>query len=197
MRSPLTLLRDARLARLLTRSQRGDREALRELYRSLYPPVCRYVRGRVGSAAEAEDVVSQVFLRLVARLHELKAERGTVLAYVLRSARNLLVDRARAAGSAAREPLSAVEGLADPDRRSAQQELEREEQTRALRARLAQLTPEARELLRLRFADELGYAEIAALLELSEAAVRQRVSRALRELREGWPAAATRGVPTP
>jgi len=49
---------------------------------------------------------------------------------------------------------------------------------------LAGLPEGTRELLALRFADGLRWAEIAAVLGESEPALRQRSSRALRELRE-------------
>ena len=55
------------------------------------------------------------------------------------------------------------------------------------RERLAQieaLPSEDRELIALRYADGLRHGEIAQLLGISEAAVRQRVSRALRGLRQ-------------
>jgi RNA polymerase sigma-70 factor (ECF subfamily) len=62
------------------------------------------------------------------------------------------------------------------------------EQGEALRAELAALPNDALELLLLRFVDELPYADIAQVLELTEAAVRQRVSRVIRELRATWAA---------
>jgi RNA polymerase sigma-70 factor, ECF subfamily len=48
---------------------------------------------------------------------------------------------------------------------------------------LASLAPDLRELLALRYADGLSHAEIAGVLGLREAAVKQRVSRAVRDLR--------------
>ena len=59
-----------------------------------------------------------------------------------------------------------------------------------LRRRLAGLPEATRELLALRFADGLRWSEIAVVLGDSEAAVRQRSSRALRELRESLGGAA-------
>ncbi len=181
MRDPLTFLRDARLARLLTRSQRGDREAFRQLYRALYGPVSQFVRRRTASAADAEDVVAQVFLQLVASLAQLDSSRGRVLGFALCAARNLLIDRARARAVA--EQGAPVPELRAPTQQDA---VERDEELAALRARVAELPEDAQELLRLRFVEELGYAEISQVLGTSEATVRQRVSRAVRQLRKTW-----------
>jgi RNA polymerase sigma-70 factor (ECF subfamily) len=53
----------------------------------------------------------------------------------------------------------------------------------AVRAELTKLPLEAQELLALRFGDELRYSQIAEILNVSEVAVRQRISRLLRDLR--------------
>lgn len=184
-------LRDAWLSRLVVRSQRGDREAFRDLYRALYGPVSRYVRQRVSSAADAEDLVGQVFFRLLESLERIDPKRGSVLAYALSMARNALVDDARA--RAGRVPEEAAAAIPD----SGAGPLERlvgAEDTQRLRAELARLPPETRELLMLRFGDGLRFAEVAQVMGLSEAAVRQRTSRAVRELRARWDAGPTRGA---
>lgn len=173
-------LREARLAWLVHRSQRGDREAFRHLYRLLHGPVARFVGRRVRSAADAEDLVAEVFARLFESLDRVDGRRGTVLAYALAAARNAVVDRARLGTPTNLDALCVpvpeqapdpVEGIA------ARQERER------LRACLAGLPAEVRELLALRFGEELRHAEIALVMNLTEAAVRQRLSRAIRELR--------------
>jgi RNA polymerase sigma-70 factor, ECF subfamily len=183
-------LRDAWLSRLLVRSQRGDREAFRELYRALYGPVSRYLRRRVPSAADAEELVGQVFFRLLESLDRVDPRKGTVLVYALSMARNALVDEARSrAGLVPEEAAAAV-----PD--SGAGPLERlmgDEDARRVRSELAKLPAETRELLMLRFGDGLRFAEIAQVLGLSEAAVRQRTSRAVRELRSRWDAGLARG----
>jgi RNA polymerase sigma-70 factor (ECF subfamily) len=172
-------IRDVRLAWLVSRSQRGDRDAFRRLYRLLHGPVSRYVGRRVRPPQDAEDVVAEVFTRLVESLDRIDARRTTVLAYALAAARNAVVDRARK-GGASPDPLSlpAPEAPPDPGER-----LEARQSLDALRACVERQPGEVRELLSLRYGDDLRHAEIAAVMELSEAAVRQRLSRAVRELR--------------
>jgi RNA polymerase sigma-70 factor (ECF subfamily) len=184
-------LRDAWLSRLVVRGQRGDREAFRDLYRALYGPVSRYVRRRVHSAADAEDLVGQVFFRLLESLARIEPRRGSVLAYALSMARNALVDHAR--GRAGMVPEEAAAAIPD----AAAGPLERlmgAEDTERIRSELARLPAETRELLMLRFGDGLRFAEVAQVLGLSEAAVRQRTSRAVRELRARWDADPERGA---
>jgi RNA polymerase sigma-70 factor (ECF subfamily) len=184
-------LRDAWLSRLVVRSQRGDREAFRELYRALYPPVSRYLRRRVPNVADAEELENQVFFRLLESLERLESRRGSVLAYALSMARNALVDEVRRrAGQVPEEAAVAVPDLqAGPLER-----LLGQEDTERVRTELARLPAETRELLMLRFGDGLRFAEVAQVLGLSEAAVRQRTSRAVRELRARWDEGPERGA---
>lgn len=183
-------LRDAWLSRLVLRSQRGDREAFRDLYRALYGPVSRYVHRRVPSAADAEDLVGQVFFRLLESLDRIEPRRGSVLSYTLSMARNALVDNARSrAGMVPEEAAAAVPdtGMGPLERLVGEEDAER------VRLELARLPAETRELLMLRFGDGLRFAEVAQVMGLSEAAVRQRTSRAVRELRARWDAGPARG----
>lgn len=184
-------LRDAWLSRLVVRAQRGDREAFQDLYRALYEPVCRYIRRRVPSAADAEDLVGQVFFRLLESLDRVDPRRGSVLAYALSMARNALVDHAR--GRAGMVPEEAAAALPDLVVGPLERLME-EESVERVRSELARLPAETRELLMLRFGDGLRFAEVAQVLGLSEAAVRQRTSRAVRELRARWDEGLERGA---
>jgi RNA polymerase sigma-70 factor (ECF subfamily) len=184
-------LREAWLSRCVARAQAGDREAFRRLYRALYGPVSAYVGRRVRRREDAEDIVGQVFFRLLESLGRVDTRRGTVLAYVLSMARNALADEARRGHLAAPEEVLAA--LPDPAG-SPLERLESREESAAVRAELAALPAETRELLVLRYADGLRYAEIAQMVGLSEAAVRQRTSRAVRDIRARWSARSAGGA---
>jgi RNA polymerase sigma-70 factor (ECF subfamily) len=134
--------------------------------------------------------VGQVFFRLLESLDRIDPRKGTVLVYALSMARNALVDEARSrAGRVPEEAAAAV-----PDSKAGPLErLMGEEDVARVRSELARLSAETRELLMLRFGDGLRFAEIAQVMGISEAAVRQRTSRAVRELRARWDAGPARG----
>lgn len=175
-------LEDLRLARLVRRAQRGDSRGLRELYRALHPPVHRFVARRVRQRADAEDLVARVFCQLVEALPRIDPRKGSVRLYALTAARRAIIDHARASHPAL--PLETIEALvADPGPDPLARLVEDEDAAR-VRAAITAMAAEKRELIALRYADGLRCAEIAELLGLREDAVRQRLSRALRELRE-------------
>jgi RNA polymerase sigma-70 factor (ECF subfamily) len=176
------------LARLVSRARAGDGRAFGELYEALHPRLWAFASRRCRSAADAEDVVARTFHRLLERLGHYQPGRGPVAAFALAIARNLLIDDARLR---AREQLQRGEAALDEALSQPQEEvpdalgqLVRAEELGALREALAQLPPETRELFGLRFGDGLRTGEIAALLGVKEAAVRQRLSRGLRALQQ-------------
>lgn len=173
-------LRDELHARRVARARGGDGEAFRALYRDLYPDVARFVARRVRARADAEDLTARVFVVFVERLGDYERARGSVRGWLLTIARNAIIDHVRKTRPAAPDELLDV--LPSEEQGPLDGLLERE-RAAELVALLRELPAETRELLALRFADGLRHREIAAVLGLQEAAVKQRVSRALRDLR--------------
>ncbi len=173
-------LRDELHARKVVRAREGDGEAFRALYRDLYPEVARFVARRVWARADAEDLTARVFVAFVERLRDYDRARGSVRGWLLTIARNAIIDHLRKtrplASEQALDLLPSAEGGPLDD-------LLLRERLGELAVLLRELPPDTRELLALRFADGLRHREIADLLGMQEAAVKQRVSRALRDLR--------------
>jgi RNA polymerase sigma-70 factor (ECF subfamily) len=178
--SLLAPLRDEINARRVVRARAGDAAAFRALYRELHPAVAGFIGRRVRSRADAEDLTARVFMAFLRHLGDYERGRGSVHAWILRIARNAIIDEQRA-----RRAIVPLEAVAEvlPGAGDLLGELLAREQRDQLADQLAALAPELRELLALRYADGLSHAEIAAVLGLREAAVKQRVSRAVRDLR--------------
>lgn len=192
-----------RLARL------GHEDAFRRLYGELYGPVAGFVNSRVGSAPDAEDLVALVFQRFVEKLDRYDHRQGSVLSWLLAMARNAIIDhyRQQAAHGAARrrtvdvadlaEVLAATGDRADDPLAT----LIRDEQARRVRQWLQEQPPETRAMFALRYGDGLDLKEVARVMNLSEAAVKQRFARTTRRIRKELLAAeettpATEGGPS-
>jgi len=73
---------------LLDRARQGDSEALSTLYQQFLPGIFGYVAMRVPDRATAEDLTSEVFLQMIAGIHNLKAnDIAGFTAWLLRIAR--------------------------------------------------------------------------------------------------------------
>ena len=57
--------------RLLAQAKRGDQLAIMRIYDSFFTPIYQYIRLRVGDAMTAEDLTSDVFVKLITALRGL------------------------------------------------------------------------------------------------------------------------------
>lgn len=155
-----------------------------ELYRRHAPDLFAYLRQKIHSREDAEDVLVDVFL--AAFEYELLAEldEKQQVAWLWRVARNKVIDLYR---RAQRRQSMALENVAetlyqddalDPELLALQQD-----EYALLRQRVQGLPALQRETLRLRFAEDLRCAEIAARIGKREGAVRVMLSRTLNALR--------------
>ena len=172
---------ERKLDRLAKRAQRGDARAFASLYRESQPLVLRFLNRRLADAAAAEDLCAKTFERVVGKLGSFDAKKGVFEAWVIRIARNALIDHLRSHRQALGE--TALRGLVEHGPDPLQQVLQGE-RMRHLGQLLAESSPEERELIALRYGDGLRHRAIAELLGISEAAVRKRLSRALTQLRQ-------------
>lgn len=169
-------------ARLVRAAQR-DRTAFAALYDRYVTRVYAYLYGRLGDAREAEDVTAQVFTEVLAGLGRYR-EQGRFAPWLFSIARRRAADHHRK-----RRPEAGLEeAAARPSDHDPLADLLREEEMRRLAAMVGDLDEDARELLRLRFAAGLGYAEIGQVVGRSEAAVKMAVRRLLRRMQQAWEA---------
>jgi len=175
-------IRDREQRVLLRLARRGEERAFRRLYRQLYEPVAGYVFARVRPREDAEDLVSAIFHRFLESWDSYDPEAGSVWTWVMTMTRNRVIDFYRTRRNA--------EGLEDLDeilicgRPNPEQRLILDEDARFLDGILSGEEPQVREAFALRYGQGMSHGEIARVLGISEAAVKQRFSRTLRRLRE-------------
>lgn len=105
--------------------------------------------------------------------------------WLFKTVRNLSLNRRRSKTRALEEPLGSFDdGRLGPFTSGQPSDLERREETEMLRRAMALLPVEARELIVLRFMEEMSYAEIARTVGGSEASLRGKVFRSLKLLRD-------------
>jgi len=154
------------------------------VYAEHVTPVWRYVRLRVPTDVDAEDVTSQVFERAIRSWDGYDGARGGVGAWLTGIARHTVADWWRRHGrELPTDPAASTfaGGAAEDDPEG---ETLRRLGADEVRRRLGHLTPREREAVALRFGSELTSTEIAALLEVTPSAARMLVHRAIARLRE-------------
>jgi RNA polymerase sigma-70 factor (ECF subfamily) len=162
---------------VLLESLRTHPTAFSVLYHKYLRRVYRYLLFQVGDRLEAEDLTSQVFLAAWEGLPGYH-HRGHFAAWLFAIARRKAADHHRR-----RRPLPLPAfSEAQPDGVDLLGQVIADDELKRLAELVSDLKEKEQELLRLRFAAELGFDEMAALLRRSPAAVKMSLYRLLRRL---------------
>jgi len=165
--------------RLIREAQAGDPAAFGELYRRYQPKVYRYVYFRVNNEVTAEDLTSEVFVRLVENIHTFQCRGRPLLAWLYTIARNLVTDIYRRGGRATELPLDDLLVADGPDPfQAAHRSLEQDRLAHAL----DDLTYAQREVIRLKFFEELDNSTTARVLGKTVGAVKALQHRGISAL---------------
>lgn len=173
-------------ASLVRRAVRGSEEASRELVRRYQRPVFNLIARMVRDPALAEDLAQETFLKTFSHLKAYDP-RYRFTSWILKIAHNTAVDALRRPRVVL--PLTESE---DGEGFEAQAPeggegnpalaLERQDLARALDDAIDRLRPEYREVVVLRYQEELSYEEVAELLGLPLGTVKSYLHRARAEL---------------
>jgi RNA polymerase sigma-70 factor (ECF subfamily) len=175
-------------AALVARMRAGDERALGELYDRWEDAVRVCALSIVDEAAEAEDVVEDVFWQAWRQSGRFDAERGSVSAWLLTIARSRALDRARA-----RRRSRETSGLEELEHSGVEamvaqgdplMDAERGERSRLVRRALHDLPAEQRESLELAYFEGLSQTEIAERTGNPLGTVKTRMRLAMQKLRE-------------
>jgi len=159
--------------------KRLDPLVISSIYDEFFPVIFRYVRYRVGDEAQAEDISSDVFTRLLEAVKNGKGPETNIKAWLLATASNTVNDHHR---RSYRHP---VEDLSEhmPDLHASPLDTtEKLESGQVVRQALARLTPEQQHVIALRFGQELSLEEAAEVMKKNVNAVKQLQFRALASL---------------
>jgi RNA polymerase sigma-70 factor (ECF subfamily) len=165
---------------LIQRAKKGDPAAFAEIYERCHPAIYRYIFFQVGDAATAEDLAGEVFVRLVEKVDRFTYRGRPLLAWLYTIARNLVTDYRRRAKQSL--PFQLDEQLA-ADLIDTEVTVEDRLAQHRLAAAIACLTEEQRQVILLKFVEELDNATVAFVLGKSINAIKALQHRALASLR--------------
>jgi RNA polymerase sigma-70 factor (ECF subfamily) len=166
---------------LIAQAQNGDEGAVTLLYGAHVESIFDYISYRVDSIELAEDLTSEVFLRMVRGLASYQDRGVPFRAWLYRIAANLIVDHYRERG---KDPVASVPEHYKSDDPDPFDRVAEEEEAVRLRLALRALPEEYQDLLILRFVEELPHTEIACIMKKSAVALRAMQYRALKALAE-------------
>ena len=171
-----------RVRALVDRAQRGDREALEELYLIHFDRIYGYLHVSVGNRHDAEDLTTQTFLKMLESIGKFRWQSAPFSAWLFRIAHNLAMDHFRATKRwqpeeeppepPADESTSAEAGAFESIGQKSMLEL------------IEDLSPEQQQVLTLKFVFNFANADVAKILDKSEGAIKSLQHRALASLQK-------------
>jgi RNA polymerase sigma-70 factor (ECF subfamily) len=174
------------LALAVHRAEPGAFERLIDRFEA---PLFSYAESVLQNRFDAQEVVQDALLRahraLTRQYDEARCEALALRPWLFRTVRNLSLNKRRSKRSKLERPLEDFDdGRMGPFVHLEGSDLERKQEVELLRRAIALLPVDARELIVLRFMEEMSYGEIARTIGSSEAALRGKVFRSLKLLRE-------------
>lgn len=167
---------------IIARARRGDADAFEQLVTAYRNQVFRLALRMCGNEADADEVAQEAFLSAWKGLPNFRGEsRFSTWLYQLTTHAAIDLMR-REKRQAAAEDIDEI--TAADDGPSPQQQVERTETQREIRSALMQLPEEYRQVLLLRFMQELSYEEIGRALKLPVGTVKSRLNRAKAQLKD-------------
>jgi RNA polymerase sigma-70 factor (ECF subfamily) len=160
------------------------------LYDHYFPRIHAYVRYRVHSPQDAEDLIANVFFKAIHKLKRFKwRNEGSFAAWLFRIAHNLIVDYYRQQDRVALS-VESRDGLIEFTSHTPlpEQVLTQQETFQQIRALVATLSPRRQEIITLKFFGGLRNYEIAQILGLDERTIAAHLSRGLQDLQRRYAA---------
>jgi RNA polymerase sigma-70 factor (ECF subfamily) len=149
-------LEERRTRRIVLAARSGDREAMREMYERHAPRVHAHVLRILGDQHDADDVTQQVFAKLLTELDRYRPGEASFAAWVLRVAHNAAIDHLRGVRTIPYEDVRPLDAQDD--------DAAAKDTRTSLRAALASLPRDQRDVLLLTHLVGLSPTEIAARL---------------------------------
>jgi len=158
-------------------------ETIEELFAALESPLLSYALRLSGELSLAEDLVQEAFMKLHAQFAEIREPRR----WLYRTVHNLALNQQRQARKVvsmdAHEGASGRDEAADP-KPLPDEQLVRMEGIGLVRLTLGTLDERSRELIRLKFTENLSYKEISSRTGLTSGHVGYLLHHAIKSLAE-------------
>ncbi|HET9476248.1 MAG TPA: sigma-70 family RNA polymerase sigma factor [Dehalococcoidia bacterium] len=165
---------------IVRRAQSFDEDALKSLYETYYPKIYGYAFLQMGDVQAAEDLASDVMLKMIESIKSYQFKGLPFGAWMFRIARNRLIDLHRRRKRRGEVDLSeTLAGTLASPLSMAERALERGQ----LQVAMKHLTDEQRQVIVLKFIQGFDNRSIGRIMGRSEGAIKSLQHRALHALR--------------
>src|ERR687887_2193770 len=167
---------------LVERAQKGERQALEELYLIHFDRIYSYLHMSVGNRHDAEDLTTQTFLKMLESIGKFRFQAAPCSAWLFRIAHNLAMDHFRA-----RRRWQPEEEVPEPpgdEEQSAELAAMQALGRQSMLELIENLSHEQQQVLTLKFVFNFPNADVATILNKTEGAIKSLQHRALVSLQK-------------
>jgi len=172
--------RAADVRRLVERAQKGDREALEELYLMHFDRIYSYLQMSVGNRHDAEDLTNQTFVKMLESIERFEWRKVPISAWLFRIAHNLAMDHFRT--NRRWQPEEEPPEPPGSEERSAEEEALHSIGRQSMLEMIEGLSTDQQQVLILKFVFNFPNAAVAMILGKTEGAIKSLQHRALASL---------------
>lgn len=165
---------------LVKRAQKGDKEAFGSIYKKYFQKVYRYCKFNVTHDELAKDISQETFVKAYKKIESFKMDgQWSIQAYLFAIARNLIIDNSRKKKEA---NIDELENLVDAT--DLINDFDRRENVKKVQNVLSKLDETDRQIVILRYFEELPSQEVAKILGIKDGALRVRTFRIMQKIKE-------------
>ncbi len=165
---------------LIKKAQKGDTEAYGVIYKKYFQKLYRYCKFNTKSDEHAKDICQESFVKAWKKLKDFKTEgQWSIQAFLFTIARNLIIDATRKKKEFALEEFESL-----PDEKDLYEEIDRKQDITRVRNVLSKLEDFERQIILLRYFEEMSSQEVAHILGVKDGALRVRTFRVMQKMKD-------------
>jgi len=172
---------------LATRAAQGDQIAFTELYEYCFPRVYNYIFAKVKDAELADDIVSEVFVKVYQKLSLYDRNKAAFSTWLFRMAANTMTDKLRQGQRRQEDTWEDFFDPAGPNSEEPEAVALKKEQNDEILVALDKLSERERRIIELKFFSDLPNTGIAEIIGISVSNVGTILSRSLAKLKKFLP----------
>lgn len=158
-------------------ARKGDAAAFGQLYELWVNPIYRFIYLKTKDEHVAEDITAEVFLKCWKGLKSFRSREAKFSTWLFAIARNAVIDYYRTS-----KQTTSLENL--PEIADLTPEMDLYPEQTQLRVALNRLKPEYRQVLELRYVEDVPIPKVAQIMKKKEGNVRALTNRALTALKQ-------------
>ncbi|MDP2632456.1 MAG: RNA polymerase sigma factor [Candidatus Curtissbacteria bacterium] len=166
------------LSDLISKAQKGDKDAYGEIYNLFYKRIYRYCSFNTRKAEVAQDICQETFIKAWKALPSFSQKGGSFQAYLFKIARNLIIDLSRKKKEERLEQYQEIEIESQVE-----DKIEQREKEAVVQLALAKLDELDRQIIILHYFEDMTGREVAKVVGIREGNLRVKTHRALKKLK--------------